>query len=121
MLLSVAAIVLESLDPSRLAAWYRRHFAFVLDLEHEGGVFGTFETADGGFRFGLKPFLATPDAPKLRSVALTFRVDDIEAMIAHLQQEGLAPDVNRSTEGESYASVRDPEENIITLWGSSSP
>ena len=117
MFLSVAAIVLESLNPARLARWYRQHFDFELSLEHEGGVFGTFDTLDGRFRFGLRPFLATPDSPKLRSVSITFRVDNIEEMIAHLKMNGLAPDVNRSTSGDIYVSVRDPEDNVITLWG----
>lgn len=117
MIRSVAAVVLESLNPDTLARWYRRHFGFEISLEHEGGVFGTFATSDGAFRFGLKPFLATPDSPRLRSVSLTFRVDDIDTLISALHSTGLNPDVTTSTDNETYASVRDPEGNVITLWG----
>ncbi len=113
----VGALVIQALEPKRLADWYSRYFDLEVSLEHEGGFFGAFDTERGPFHFGITPYDGDPDISTPREVIITFRVDNFDTLLKRLKREGYEPTASAEDEDGKYAMFRDPEGNQVSVWG----
>ena len=115
-ILYVGAIAINPCQDAKvLADWYSR---FGIETkEIQGGYYGKFETAAGLFVFGIHPLKA--DAPKKSSgsVSVVFGVENFEASLLTLKNNGLSPDkIEKDPQGQ-FASFHDPDGNEVTVWG----
>lgn len=103
-------------DPKALAAWYERHLGIAQ-------VPGDYETPCWRQEAGetvFAPFDRVTDhfSHRERAFMLNFRVADLDAMIAHLQEAGI--EVRRDPDSPypdgQFAWLNDPEGNPIELW-----
>ena len=113
----VGALVIQALEPKKLAAWYTRYFEFEVSLEHEGGFFGAFETERGPFHFGITPYQGNPDIAEPREVIITFRVDNFNSLVKKMKKEKHHPIALAEDDDGKYVMFRDPEGNQISIWG----
>ncbi len=111
-------------DNKRLAAWYRDNLGLV--LEDWGGAVLKWpeDTADDG---GATVWhVAAPDSewfsPSRSSFMINYRVDDMAALLAHLEQNGVeilkGPDTDFNG---TFAWVMDPDGNKVELWEPKAP
>ncbi len=116
----IGGIFFKSSDPAALAAWYQRHLG--LAVESWGGVAFRWQTPDNPSGVGSTmwcPFKADTDyfAPSQAAFMLNFRVDDLQALLAVLRQEGVQVlEKTESSEFGEFGWVLDPEGNKIELW-----
>ena len=113
----VGALVIQALEPETLADWYSRYFDLEVSLEHDGGLFGAFDTERGPFHFGLIPFHGNPEIAHPREVIITFRVDNFDQLLKKMKKGGIEPIAFAEDEDGKYAMFRDPEGNQVSVWG----
>ncbi|MGE3802057.1 MAG: VOC family protein [Candidatus Kapaibacterium sp.] len=113
----VGALIIEALEPETLAKWYSHYFDFEISLEHDGGLFGAFETERGPFHFGLTPYDSDPNIGRPRGVIITFRVDNFDSLLKKLKKDGYEPIAFAEDDDGKYAMFRDPEGNQVSVWG----
>ncbi|EHR50743.1 periplasmic component of the Tol biopolymer transport system [Saccharomonospora marina XMU15] len=106
----IVGVVLRATDPARLARWYEdllgaRVSATADHLAVSVGAEGT-APADTGYEVAAHGH-----------AGVTFRVDDLDAMVRQLRAGGADVDVSEPAGPEGrIASVRDPEGNVVKLW-----
>jgi len=111
-------IFFKSTNPTQLAAWYKTHLG--LDVADWGGV--VFRWAEDGSTDGTTtwcPFAADTQyfAPSSASFMLNFRVENLQALLAVLRQEGVHVLENtESSEFGEFGWIIDPDGNKIELW-----
>jgi catechol 2,3-dioxygenase-like lactoylglutathione lyase family enzyme len=96
-------------DPEKMNAWYEKHLG--LPRDPMAGV--TFE--DGGMTV-WSPFKSDSNyfpGP----IMLNYRVDDLDALLKVLAEEGVEIDPKRDDhEYGKFAWIKDPEGNRVELW-----
>lgn len=114
----IGGIFFKSSDPKTLGAWYRDHLG--LDVTDWGGVVFQWGGADSPPGMTLwSPFAqdTTYMAPSTSSFMINFRVDDLDALLAALRQEGCnVLDKTDASEQGKFGWVIDPEGNKVELW-----
>ncbi len=114
----IGGIFFKSRDPGALGAWYRTHLG--LDVGDWGGAI--FKWGGDGSEPGITtwcPFSADTNRlePSTASFMLNFRVDDLDALLAALREEGCnVIDKTEASEYGNFGWVLDPEGNKIELW-----
>lgn len=110
----VGGIFFRARDPAAMAAWYELNLGInpaPTDMEMQ-----PWRTSEGVVVFA--PFAEDTDYfPPDRQFMVNFRVKDLRAMVAQLQDGGI--DVFNQSEMEGvgkFAHLRDPEGNAIELW-----
>jgi catechol 2,3-dioxygenase-like lactoylglutathione lyase family enzyme len=114
----LGGVFFKAQDPERMYDWYARH----LGLKREaGGVMFRWREPDRDaegqtvwalFKKDTKYFDPGP-APFM----LNYRVDDLDALLARLRDEGVTVDERREdSEYGRFAWVTDPEGNRVELW-----
>ena len=98
-------------DPDALVAWYAEHLGVT--------SFGPWPQAEGVSVFA--PFQADTDYwPAEKQWMLNFRVEGLDALIARLQEAGIAvetrPEEWDHPETGRFARIVDPEGNHVELW-----
>jgi len=114
-ILGIGGFFFRSKDPKALAKWYSEHFGItkvpddygIPAWRPSGGttVFAPFKQDTEYFRDPDKQWM------------INFRVDDLDAIIADLEQAGIP--VERHDEdfpNGRFAHLKDPEGNPIELW-----
>lgn len=116
----IGGIFFKTKDPKALAEWYRVHLG--MDVEEWGGVAFRWVTDDNPSGTGTtvwSPFQADTQyfAPSEASFMINYRVEDLDAVLAALREEGCAVDdkVEESEFGK-FGWVMDPAGNRIELW-----
>lgn len=115
----IGGIFFKSKDPQQLKEWYKTHLGF--DTDQWGTNFEWRQGADPtqkGFT-QWSPFTETTEyfAPSQKEFMINYRVEDIEALVAVLKQEGVT--VLDEIEGFEYGKfvhILDSEGNKIELW-----
>lgn len=114
----IGGIFFKANDPKALSAWYRDHLG--LDVtEWDGAII---KWGGEGSESGLtvwSPFAADTDymQPGTASFMVNFRVDDLDALLAALREEGCnVIDKTETSEQGKFGWVLDPEGNKIELW-----
>lgn len=114
----IGGIFFKSPDPKRLGAWYRDHLG--LDVADWGGAvfqWGGPDSAPGMTIWSTFPQDAKKMDPSPAAFMINFRVDDLDALLAALREEGC--DVLDDTESSDFGKfgwVMDPDGNKVELW-----
>ena len=121
--LMIGGVFLLSRDPERLADWYRRHLGLELGFLPEEGYYNELyfrkdETPEERQHLVFAIMPGDPGAGE--GHIINYRVDDIEAVVASLREDGTEVSsitVGPNAEGEGkFARLRDPEGHRIELW-----
>ena len=113
----IGGVFFKSKDPESLYQWYEKH----LGIKREHGVV-VFRWQEDGDPEGCTAWaIFKPDAknfePSKSPFMLNFRVDNMDALLAALQAEGVSIDPKRdNSEYGKFAWIMDPEGNRIELW-----
>jgi glyoxylase I family protein len=103
-------------DPDALNRWYAEHFGVIMvesqTYEDPGWFQDRGETVFCAFSQG-SDFFGAPE----KTWAVTFRVDDLDAMVARLREAGVPvrPHEDPYPNGR-FAELEDPEGNHLQLW-----
>ena len=106
-------------DSAALAAWYQQHLG--LPLETWGGAILRWPD-DKAEDKGLTVWsLADKDSqwfsPSESAFMINYRVDDLDALLAQLQADGVAVVAGpESHENGKFAWIMDPDGNKVELW-----
>ena len=106
-------------DPKALAAWYEKNLGVA--LAPWGGAAMRWPDDHAEDRGVTAWHLAKPDSewfsPSTSSFMINYRVDDLTALLAQLQKNGVeivkGPDAD---ENGKFAWVLDPDGNKVELW-----
>ena len=115
----IGGVFFKSQDPAALREWYRSHMG--LDVQSWGGAQFLFTRRDRpGVGYTVwTPFETTTKyfEPSDKPFMVNFRVDDLDAMLAQLRQEGAQVlDRREDAENGKFGYVMDPEGNLLELW-----
>lgn len=106
-------------NPEALAAWYAEHLG--VGVQDWGGAVFPWRRDDTGARACTvwPPFKASSEyfKPSDKPFMFNFRVDDLDATLAALREEGCEV-LDRREEGEQgrFGYVMDPEGHLVELW-----
>src|SRR5262245_8794456 len=104
----IGGIFFKAKDAPALQAWYKRHLG--IDVQDWGGAMFTWtgsETTNWCISAQADQF-----APGKASFMVNYRVDDLQALVKALREEGCnVLDKIEDTEWGKFAWVIDPEEN----------
>lgn len=116
----IGGIFFKSKNPQALGAWYREHLG--IPVEEWGGAAFRWGTQEAPATAGTtiwSPFQDDTDyfAPSSAPFMINYRVEDLDALLAQLRNEGcnVDPKVQESEYGK-FGWVIDPDGNKIELW-----
>jgi len=113
----IGGIFLKCRDVEQTRAWYAKHLG--IRLEDWGAQFNWSEEKNPAAYSVLSFFKRNTEYfnPSEQPFMINFRVDDLDALVAELRQEGvdLIGEPVEEAYGK-YAWVMDPEGNKLELW-----
>jgi predicted enzyme related to lactoylglutathione lyase len=116
----IGGVFFKARDPKVLGEWYRTHLG--LNVEDWGGTAFHWVTPENPSGTGTtiwSPFPEDSDyfSPSEAGFMINYRVDDLQALLEQLRQEGcqVDPKVEESEFGK-FGWVMDPEGNRVELW-----
>jgi predicted enzyme related to lactoylglutathione lyase len=112
----VGGIFFKAKDPKALAAWYRDVLG--LPLQTWGGAVLPYDAPlhPPALIWNVLPASTKYFAPSTSELMINYAVDDMDAVIARLNAQGVAP-LKRSDDATGrFAWILDPEGNKIELW-----
>ena len=113
----IGGVCFKAKDPKALSEWYRTHLGINV-AEWGGAVFRWAEDSPAGSTaWNLFKDDTSYFAPSTSSFMVNYRVDDLDALLAKLREEGC--DVDEKVDESEYGKfgwVLDPEGNKIELW-----
>ncbi|MEZ5545749.1 MAG: VOC family protein [Lysobacteraceae bacterium] len=116
----IGGIFFHAKDAAALREWYRKHLG--IDVQEWGGTAFTWVDARG------EPFKGTTTwsigsagsdyfAPSQANFMINYRVDDLDALLKVLREEGCnVLDKRDDSEFGKFGWVLDPEGNKVELW-----
>ena len=115
----IGGVFFKAKDPKALGDWYRTHLG--MDVQSWGGaVFHWAEDNPGGTgatAWSLFKADTTHFAPSTSSFMINYRVEDLDALLAKLREEGCNVDAKvDDSEYGKFGWVMDPEGNKVELW-----
>ena len=117
----IGGIFFKANDPAKLCEWYGKHLGLKREPTFDGTILHWRE-ADEPHRPGMTIWaLFDKDTkyfdPSGSSFMINYRVEDLDALLAVLREEGVWIDEKRE-DGENgrFAWIMDPEGNRIELW-----
>ncbi|MCK7593879.1 VOC family protein [Pseudomarimonas salicorniae] len=115
----IGGVFFKARDPGALGQWYARHLG--LPVQDWGGA--VFEWAEAGTGRPAcsvwSPFKqdTTYFEPGDRDYMINLRVDDLDALLAQLREEGCEVlDRREDSEQGRFGYVLDPEGQLVELW-----
>ena len=116
--LGIGGLFIRSADPAALAAWYRDHLGIAATESGQPTPEGewvwmqeTGPTVFAGFKAESDYWSAD------RQVMLNLRVEGLDALLAKLEQTGIAASHREEMEGVGrFARIHDPDGNPLELW-----
>ena len=116
----IGGIFFDAKDPVALRAWYQAHLG--IDVQSWGGAAFDWADASGQRVSGTTAWsIAAADsgqfAPSKSSFMVNYRVDDLDALLQALRDEGC--EVLEKADDSDYGKfgwVMDPEGNKVELW-----
>ena len=110
----IGGIFFKARDPENLREWYRTHLG--IDVQDWGGTVFTW-TLPGSTVWSIFPASSDYFSPGSASFMINYRVDDLDAVLRALREEGCAvEDRLEVSEFGRFGWVIDPEGNKIELW-----
>ncbi len=116
----LGGIFFKCKDPDAMKTWYQKHLG--LEPEPHGAVLFHWRDKDDPEKEGQTVWSAFPGDtdyfnPSQSPFMINYRVDDLDAILAALREEGV--DVDDKVEEYEYGKfgwIMDPEGNRIELW-----
>ncbi len=114
----IGGIFFRAKDPKALYGWYRQH----LGIDSSPGVGAMFSDADHLENPGFTIWAIFPEGTDYfkspdRRFMINFRVDDCEALLKALREEGVqVDDKMEAHEYGKFGWITDPEGNRVELW-----
>ena len=116
--LGIGGVFMRSADPAKLAAWYRDHLGIAATQSGQPTPDGewVWNTSEGPTVFAA--FSADSDYwQEDRQVMLNLRVEELDALVARLEGEGITISHREGMEGVGeFARIHDCDGNPIELW-----
>lgn len=118
-ILGIGGIFFKAADQARTRDWYARHLGLV---DTGGGAILPWRAHDDPDREHMtvwSPFPATTDyfGPGQASFMVNYIVDDLDALLARLAEEGVTVDPKRMEESFGrFGWIYDADGNKIELW-----
>lgn len=115
----IGGVFFKCKDPKAVREWYSKHLG--LETNPYGSVFEWYQGADSTKKGFLQwsPFKETTTyfAPSTKEFMINYRVENIEALVQSLQQEGVTiTDTIESYDYGKFVHIMDLEGNKIELW-----
>src|SRR5689334_22957412 len=116
----IGGIFFKAKDAPALRAWYKQHLA--IDVQAWGGTAFMWTDADGKPSGGMTVWSVTTEgstqfAPSNAPFMVNYRVEDLDAVIAALKEEGCnVLDKIVDSDYGKFGWVIDPEGNKVELW-----
>ena len=114
----LGGIFFKSKDPKALYEWYRRHLGIESSADGSGAMWATDHPEVPVFNvWAIFPHDTNYFAPSQSTFMINFRVDDLDALLKTLREEGVQ--VDDKVEDYDYGKfgwVIDPEGNRVELW-----
>lgn len=117
----IGGLFFRAQDPDALAIWYREKLNIGAGCSPDptDAADARSWNARGGPTI-FAPFKATTDYfPEAKAFMINFRVDDLDALLDRLRQEGVAVETRAEWDDPStgrFARIHDPEGNPVELW-----
>jgi len=117
----IGGFFFKAKNPKALAAWYKEHLGVPIDESFGGYAFdwkNQRNRPDNGYTI-WSPFKEDTEyiEPSKKDFMFNFIVDDLEALLAVLEEEGIEQAGSmEDTEFGKFAWVLDPEGNKVELW-----
>jgi predicted enzyme related to lactoylglutathione lyase len=119
MILGVDVVYIHSSDTEDLGAWYAEVLGLQLAFKTSDSRWQEFNFDDSpSTRFAIESLRTRSSEIEQQSIMISFRVDDVEAMVEKLEQKGVKFYGSQKTirEGHSlFATLQDPAGNWIQL------
>lgn len=115
----IGGIFFKCSDPEKIKEWYKTHLGF--NMEAYGAKF-EWRQADDSTQKGSTLWSPFPDKtkyfePSSKDFMINYRVDDLEALVAALKEEGVTVLDNIATyDYGKFVHILDVEGNKIELW-----
>ena len=116
----IGGVFFHAKDPAALRAWYKTHLG--IDVQAWGGTAFPWADAAGNPMKGSTVWsIGSADsnhfAPSNAAFMINYRVDDLEALLKTLRDEGCnVMDKSDDSEYGKFGWVVDPEGNKVELW-----
>ncbi|MBY0574292.1 MAG: VOC family protein [Undibacterium sp.] len=116
----IGGVFFKAKDAPMLHAWYRRHLG--IDVQPWGGAAFDSVDPDGKATGGTTAWSISSEdgdqfAPSKSSFMVNYRVEDLDALVSLLKEEGCnVLDKRDDSEYGKFAWVIDPEGNKVELW-----
>lgn len=117
----IGGIFFKSDDPEKLYQWYEKHLGVVREPHGQGAAFH-WRDAKNQEKIGLTAWSIFPQQsryfdPSRASFMINYRVDDLDALLKALKEEGVEVDPHREDyDYGRFAWITDPDGNRIELW-----
>jgi len=117
----LGGIFFKAENPGKQYEWYAKHLGIERGADGSGALFHWRE-ADDAEQKGMTVWSIFPQhtryfEPSQASFMLNYRVDDLDALLAKLAEEGVEIDPKREDQPYGkFAWILDPEGNRIELW-----
>ncbi|WP_248277085.1 VOC family protein [Chitinophaga sp. Ak27] len=115
----IGGIFFKCNDPEKIKEWYKTHLGFNMDAY---GAKFEWRQADDSTQKGSTLWSPFPDKtkyfePSSKDFMINYRVDDLEALVAALKEEGVTVLDNIETyDYGKFVHILDVEGNKIELW-----
>ena|SRR5579883_1321140 len=116
----IGGIFFKSRNAESLYRWYEKHLG--ITRTPDNGVAFEWRELKGAKRKGITAWSIFPQEtryfdPSQSPFMINYRVDDLDALLTVLQEEGVAIDPRRENHDYGrFAWIMDPEGNRIELW-----
>jgi catechol 2,3-dioxygenase-like lactoylglutathione lyase family enzyme len=117
--LGFGGVFIRASDKEALARWYRDNLGINLHEEWWGCLFPLTQSDDPGGAHNVWSVYsdeASESGERPAPYSLSFRVRDLDAMLAQLKENGNEADDGEHSEYGDFGYVIDPEGNRIELW-----
>ena len=115
----LGGIFFKTENPEALYQWYEKHLGIKRDPVE--GVTFSWRDAEDPSKKGMTVWSLFPKHtkyldPSRATFMINYRVDDMDALLRALREEGVEIDKQEDSEYGRFAWIMDPEGNRIELW-----
>lgn len=111
----IDAIMIYAEDPQALSAWYATHLGISTSREKDGNFYGEVSDEKAGKSIHLGIY-GEETGRDPRAVMVNYRVDDLDAFLASLEEKGIEVEEVVEESYGRFAHFRDGEGNRIEVW-----
>ncbi len=116
----LGGLFFKAKDPNAMYEWYEKHLGIKREADGSGAMFH-WRDVEQPEEKGMTIWSIFPDSTKYfgsesQPLMMNFRVDDMDALLKVLGEEGVTIAKAEAHEYGKFAWIIDPEGNRIELW-----